>query len=315
MRSLLGLLLVPLLFLTACGDDGGESGGDGSSAGGSGSGELSGIEVSGAADKKPKVAFEDGFSVNETTVEVLDEGDGPEVGENDIVTVDYVGINGKNGEEFDSSWSRDEPASFTLGPSMIPGFNKALAGQSVGSRVLVAIPPKDGYGEQGNPQAKIGGEDTLVFAIDIRETASSQASGTEVEPPAAVPALKVDDSGVPTAFSGDAEAAPKQTTSHLLIEGDGEEVEKGQTVTMQYIGQVYGAGKPFDTSWGRAPLTVPVGSGQPIECFDDIVGEKLGSRVVLICPPGEAFGKQGNPQSGIKPDDSVIFAIDVLAAN
>lgn len=314
MRSLLALLLVPLLFLTACGDDGSENGGDGASA--SGSGELSGITVSGPDDKKPKVKFEDGFSVDETTVEVLSEGDGPEVGENDIVTVDYVGINGKNGKEFDSSWSRKEPASFTLGPSMITGFNKALAGQQVGSRVLVAIPPKDGYGEQGNPQAKIGGEDTLVFVIDIRETASSQASGTEVEPPAAVPALKVDDKGVPTAFSDTSTAAaPKQSTSHLLIKGEGEQIEKGQTVTMQYVGQVYGAKKPFDASWGRAPLTVPVGEGQPIKCFDELVGAKLGSRVMLICPPADAFGKQGNPQSGIKPDDSVIFAIDVLAAN
>ena len=248
---------------------------------------------------------------------MLSEGNGEKVGENDVVTVDYVGLNGKNGKEFDSSWSRKESASFTLGPNMITGFNKALAGQQVGSRVLVAIPPKDGYGEKGNPQAKIGGEDTLVFAIDIRETASSQAAGTEVEPPASVPALQTDDKGVPSGFSSDKDtaAAPKQATSHVLIKGEGEKVEKGQTVTMQYVGQVYGAKKPFDASWGRAPLTAPIGGGQPIECFDELIGQPVGSRVVLVCPPADAFGKQGNPQAGIKPDDSVLFAIDLLAAN
>lgn len=311
MRSLLALLVAPLLLLTACGGDSG----DGGEASASGSGALSAITVSGPTDKKPTVKFKDGFSVQETTVDVLSEGDGPKVGENDIVTVDYVGINGKNGEEFDSSWSRKEPASFTLGPGMITGFNKALAGQQVGSRVLVAIPPKDGYGEQGNPQAKIGGKDTLVFAIDIRETAPSQATGTEVEPPAAVPALKVDDKGVPTAFSSEQASPPKKSTTYPLIKGEGDKVSKGQTVTLQYVGQVLGAKQPFDSSWARTPMTVPIGQGQPIPCFDELVGEPIGSRVVLACPPADAFGKKGNPQSGIKPNASVLFAIDLLAAN
>ncbi|HET7327361.1 MAG TPA: FKBP-type peptidyl-prolyl cis-trans isomerase [Nocardioidaceae bacterium] len=315
MRSLLALLLVPLLFLTACGGGDGDSGADGAAA--AGSGDLSGVTVSGPPDEKPKVQVEDGFSVDETTVKVLSEGEGPKVGESDLVTVDYVGINAKNGEEFDSSWSRNEPATFNLGPSMITGFNKALAGQQVGSRVLVAIPPKDGYGEQGNPQARIGGEDTLVFAIDIRETTSSQATGTKVEPPATVPTLQVDDQGVPTGFSSDKDTAPApdQPTSHVLIEGKGEKIKKGQTVTLQFLAQVYGSDKPFTGTWGGAPASIPIGTGQPIKCFDQLVGAKLGSRVMLICPPDSAFGKKGNPQAGIKPDDSVIFAVDVLAAS
>ena len=42
-----------------------------------------------------------------------------------------------------------------------------LIGKKVGSRVLLVIPPKDGYGEQGNPQGGISGTDTLVFVVDI----------------------------------------------------------------------------------------------------------------------------------------------------
>jgi peptidylprolyl isomerase len=314
-RSLLGLALLPVLFVVGCGGGGGEDDSDSGSA--SGSGELSGITVTGAADEKPKVEIEDGFSVDETSVEVLSEGDGAEVGEQDVVTVDYLGINAKNGEEFDSSWSREQTADFTLGPGMIAGFNKALAGQQVGDRVLAAIPPKDGYGEQGNPQAGIGGEDTLVFVVDIRETTASKATGEAVEPPEGMPTLETDDSETPTGFAamqGDPPASGK-STSYPLIKGEGPKVEKGQTVTMQYLGQVYGGKKPFDQSWGRAPLTLPVGEGQPIPCFDQIVGENVGSRVVLVCPPAEAFGEKGNPQGGIKPDDTVLFAVDILTAS
>lgn len=317
MRSLLGLLLAPLLFVVGCGDGGGDGGGGGGGESTSGSAALSGITVSGEGDKKPKVEVEDGFSVEETEVEVLSEGDGEEVGEEDVVTVDYLGVNAKNGKEFDSSWSREQTADFTLGPGMIAGFNKALAGQKVGSRVLAAIPPADGYGEQGNPQADIGGQDTLVFVVDIRKSASSKAAGEEVDPPANMPDVQVDDSETPTAFTKMPGKPPasKKSTVYPVVEGEGSKVEKGQTVTMQYLGQVFGGKEPFDKSWGQAPLTLPVGEGQPIPCFDQLVGQPVGSRVVLVCPPADAFGKQGNQQAGIKPGDTVLFAVDILTAS
>lgn len=318
MRYLLALLLVPLLFVAGCGDTEEGSGESGSASGsGSGSGELSGVTVSGSQDEKPALKFDNGFSVEKTEVDVIAEGDGDEVGKNDVVTVDYLGVNGKNGKEFDSSWSRDQEASFSLGPGMIAGFNTALAGQKVGSRVLTAIPPEDGYGQQGNPQAGIGGKDTLLFVIDIRGTSPSKATGTEVDPPADTPTLEVDENDVPTGFAkgGDTAPAPDQTTSHLLIEGEGAEVEKGQTVTMHFLGQVYPAGKVLASSWQQGPQPIPVGEGQPIKCFDELVGEKIGSRVMLICPPADAFGKKGNPQAGVEAGDSVIFAVDLLAAS
>ena len=50
---------------------------------------------------------------------------------------------------------------------VIPGWDKALVGQKIGCRVLLVVPPADGYGAKGNPQAKIKGTDTLVFVVDI----------------------------------------------------------------------------------------------------------------------------------------------------
>ncbi|MEO6309178.1 MAG: FKBP-type peptidyl-prolyl cis-trans isomerase, partial [Leifsonia sp.] len=47
---------------------------------------------------------------------------------------------------------------------------KALVGQAVGSQVIAVIPPADGYGEAGVPNAGIGGTDTLVFVVDILGT-------------------------------------------------------------------------------------------------------------------------------------------------
>ena len=63
-----------------------------------------------------------------------------------------------------------QPFGFTIGASpsqVIPGWDKGLVGQTVGSRVMLVIPPADGYGKTGSPQAHIKGTDTLVFVVDI----------------------------------------------------------------------------------------------------------------------------------------------------
>ncbi len=305
MRRLVSLLVLPLLVLPACGGE------DTASEG------LAGVTVTGGADSKPEVEFDDGYSVQTTQVETLVSGDGPKVGGQDVVTVDYVGINGRTGREFDSSWGTGQPATFMLGSGMITGFNKALSGQTVGSRVVAAIPPKDGYGAQGNPQAGIQGGDTLVFVIDIRDTAPSTAQGRAVEPPAGLPHLATDSQGLPTEFhdTGQTAPAPSQPVAHTLIRGTGAPVESGQTVTLNFLGQVYPGGRTFVRSYGQSSTSLPIGQGQPLPCFDELVGQPVGSRVVLLCPPDSAFGPQGNPQAGIKGSDTLIFAVDLLSAS
>ena len=50
---------------------------------------------------------------------------------------------------------------------VVPGWDKTLVGKKVGSEVIIAIPPKDGYGSKGSPDAGIKGTDTLYFVVDI----------------------------------------------------------------------------------------------------------------------------------------------------
>jgi peptidylprolyl isomerase len=145
---------------------------------------LDDVTVTGQFGDEPKVEFEPAMSVKETEVEVLSKGDGKTVKATDQVTVNYQGLNGRTGEEFDSSWTRGQPATFAL-DGVVPGFKKAIEGQTVGSRILVAIPPADGYGSNGNPQAGIQGTDTLIFTIDIIKIAKPKAAPTA--PPTAPP--------------------------------------------------------------------------------------------------------------------------------
>jgi FKBP-type peptidyl-prolyl cis-trans isomerase len=103
-------------------------------------------------------------------VEIV-EGDGPMVRKGDTVTVNYHGVVWGSDTPFDSSFDRHEPAQFGIGVGqVIKGWDQTVVGHNVGSRLVVSIPPEYGYGRRGIPQAGIGGNDTLVFVIDIIAT-------------------------------------------------------------------------------------------------------------------------------------------------
>lgn len=129
-------------------------------------GDTGSIAVVGSTDTAaPSVTVEAPFSVAETQVETLAEGDGPVVAADAEVSVCYMGVNGRNGETFDSSFDRGAPVEFPL-DGVVAGFQKAIAGQTVGSTVAVAATAADGY-PSGQPQAGIEPGDSLIFAISI----------------------------------------------------------------------------------------------------------------------------------------------------
>jgi hypothetical protein len=129
-------------------------------------GTTGSISVTGSTDKAaPRVDVKAPFSVTETQVHTLTAGDGPVVSPTASVLVCYMGVNGRDGSVFDSSYQTGSPVDFTL-DRVVPGFQKAIAGQKVGSTVGVAMTSADGYPD-GQPSAGINPGDSLIFAIKI----------------------------------------------------------------------------------------------------------------------------------------------------
>jgi len=154
-----------LVVVTGCGSSDDSSTGSGEST--ATTTESSSPEASGGEKTKPKVTVPTGAPPKKLEVKELEEGSGAEAKSGDEVTVQYVGVNYKNGEEFDSSWSRNEPFPFTLGAGeVIPGWDQGVEGMKVGGRRELIIPPELAYGEAGAPPA-IGPNETLVFVIDL----------------------------------------------------------------------------------------------------------------------------------------------------
>ena len=124
-------------------------------------------QASGSFGEAPELTYPTDTAPAGLHVVVLEEGTGPVVTAGREINVNYHGEIW-NGGVFDSSYYRGEPISFPIGVgTVIKGWDEALVGQTVGSRVLISIPPEKGYGSRGVPQAGIGGTDTLVFVVDI----------------------------------------------------------------------------------------------------------------------------------------------------
>ncbi|ODA90737.1 peptidylprolyl isomerase [Leifsonia xyli subsp. xyli] len=120
-----------------------------------------------AKDGEPSITIPKADPPTETRIAQLKQGSGETVLPGDTVTVQYKGVLWRNGEMFDSSWSRGAPAPLKT-TGVVKGFQNALEGQTVGSQVIAIIPPADGYGEKGS--GKITATDTMVFVIDILGT-------------------------------------------------------------------------------------------------------------------------------------------------
>lgn len=99
--------------------------------------------------------------------EVLEAGEGASPQPGDRVRVHYEGRL-LDGEVFDSSVARGEPAEFTL-EDVVPGWQEGLQLMATGGRYRLWIPAALGYGEEGAPFGPIGPNATLEFEIELLE--------------------------------------------------------------------------------------------------------------------------------------------------
>lgn len=270
------------------------------------------------AGRAPALEVPMGFSVPRTSTRVVRAGTGEEVREGDVVGAQYVLVNGTTGERMASSAWGEPPTSLVMDATSLPGLRASLVGQRVGSEVLVAVAPDDGYASAaGSPsQSKVGPDDTLVFLVRLISAVPPRARGVAVTPPPGLPQVALAADGEPSVTVPPTDP-PGELVVQELVRGDGPEVLEGQTVRVQYRGVTWSDGSTFDSSWASgSPVPFVVGRGQLIEGWDvGLVGQRVGSQVLLIVPPAEGYGDAGNPEAGITGTDTLVFVIDVLAAS
>lgn len=106
---------------------------------------------------------------------------------------------------------------------------------------------------------------------------------------------------------------PTKLVEEDLIEGSGASAKAGDRVTVQYVGVGFDSRQEFDASWDRGePFSFQLGAGEVIQGWDQgIAGMKAGGQRQLVIPGDLAYGEAGFPPT-IKPDEALVFVVDLL---
>ena len=285
--------------------------------GGGGDDRASLPTVTGGVGAKPTVTAPDRDPSKTLVSNVITDGGGAKIAKGDLVVVNYLGQLWRDNKTFDTSYGK-APVSFRLGKDpIITGWSDGLVGKNVGSRVLLVIPPDKGFGTKGLPDAGIKPDDTLVFVIDVLGSYSAKSSLNPAVASGgggALPAVSGAGDEKPTITIPASANPPAKTTVRNVIEGDGAPVAKGNLVVVKYVGLSWSTGKQFDSSWDRnEPTSFTLDDSQVIKGWvEGLTGVKTGSRVLLVIPPDSGYGKAGRPEAGIKKNETLVFAVDVL---
>jgi FKBP-type peptidyl-prolyl cis-trans isomerase len=278
------------------------------------------VTVTGAFGRAPKVTIPKIKPPSTLKATDVIAGHGGRVARGDLAVVNIVGYtwSGAKHKRVISSFSSGSPETLTVGKT-IRGLDKSLAGQKAGSRLLVMIPPKDGFGSQGNSQLGVTRSDTLVFVVDVLGGYPKTAAAHGTPRPAGdpkLPSVSAPADGTAPVVKIPKTAPPGTLQATTLIQGTGPRVAKGKLLVAQYEGLIWRSGKVFDSSWQHGtPATFVIGTGKVIPGWDkSLVGQRIGSRVLLVIPPKDGYGARGEAQAGIKGTDTLVFVVDILGS-
>lgn len=155
-------------------------------------------------------------------------------------------------------------------------------------------------------------EDPILFVVDVDDVVAplKQAEGATVAPKSGLPTVKIN-AGKASTITMPKTTAPTALVNQPLVTGTGPKVEKGQTIKVAYTGALWRNGQVFDSNATGYPTAIGVGAVVP--GWDKaIVGQPVGSRLLLVVPPADGYGTQG--RGDIKGTDTMVFVVDILGA-
>jgi peptidylprolyl isomerase len=279
------------------------------------------MTISADRDVPPEVDYQAPVSVATTERMVVVEGSGEVIENLDQALIAWALYNGGSGEMLGAIGYGDEevvPFIVDLAAPYLEGFTYTLLCSPIGSRVVGVIPAHQAWGDEGAPQFGLGPGDSVIFVADIHgvqpppEPPLERLTGVIKDSPEGFPEVTYQMSGQPT-VTVDTDNAPRDFQVARVIDGSGPEVRAGSSVVVHYHGVNLATGETFDSSWDRGEPTSFPTSGVIDGFRDGLVGQNVGSRVLIVIPPALGYGPQGGTGDGrIGADDTIFFVVDIL---
>jgi len=296
-RRLLALILVPLVLLAGCSTPSPDA-----------TGPLAGVTVTGDVGSAPLLDGVEGLTTDAVVTRVITEGTGDTVADADTIDVHYLLVKAADATELGTTFG-DSPAPLVVDAASDPLLSANLVGRHVGSRVLLAAPASEIYGE-GVGDLGLVAADTLVVVVDVMSKfVAPEVTGT------------IDDVTVTGAFGEAPTITPKanlvvgETQVRVLSEGTGDAVTAGDSVTINYTGVNGRTGEVFDSSFQTGQTAdFVIDATNVIQGFvTGLTGQRVGSRLLLAIPYADGYGTTGAPDAGIEGGDTLVFVVDLIA--
>jgi peptidylprolyl isomerase len=231
---------------------------------------------------------------------VLSKGAGPVTAAGDWLQVNYLG-QVWGGKVFDNSFDRGQVFTVQVGGAqkmVVDGWDVGLQGVTQGSRVLLSFPPQDGYGSAGKAP-DIGGDDTLIFVVDVVKVFPADAGGDPdavvQQTPSGLPKVSGALGSEPKITVPNNLTEPTKTSVTVLAKGSGAPVKAGDVV-MQYVATSWD-GTKTEKSWpdpsgtdataGDGPRSFPISADS---AFAPLIGIPIGSRVLMTMAADSSNG-------------------------
>jgi peptidylprolyl isomerase len=268
--------------------------------------------VSASGAKKPVVRFATPQHAGSSTeVSTLRPGTGDPIVPSQEIVAELTILNGTTGKVVTTTpyTSLAQAATFVVQGVPVKGLRKALVCSRVGERLAAVIPPGEGYAASNRPSSVAAG-DSLVVVADILRAYLPRANGANQVMAGGLPAVVLAPDGRPGITVPNA-APPKQLVVADLKKGSGAVLKSSDTAVVHYTGVIWDQHKTvFDSTWQNgSPAAIPL--AQVVKGFKAaMVGQRVGSQVLAILPPAEAYGSKG--QGSIPGNATLVFVVDIL---
>ncbi len=267
------------------------------------------VTATGTFGNKPTVDFPTPVVTHKIERTEVLAGTGPIVTDGDVVVIKYSAYNGATGEIVGQGDYSGPGQPLTLGTSVNKAVSVGLECSNVGSRVVIA----SSAAHAGQDPATF--PDAIVFVIDIVKAYPGKAWGTPQIPQAGMPSVVTAPNGTP-GVTIPKEDPPTSLRINVLQEGTGSTVKDGDQVVVKYTALLWSDSSVFDSTWtkGQARIVTMTPSETVTTGFvKGIVGEKVGSQVLIVAPPAEGFGSAGGP--GVPAGSTLVYVVDILGVD
>lgn len=271
------------------------------------------VTVTGSLGEAPGIEFPTPLNPSETECDEIIVGDGAPIAHGQTIEAHISIVNGATGQLAQQmGYDGGAPALIALtSTTTLTGLLDGMQCGHEGSRVVIASPAKDAFGEQGVPAMGITGDDPVVFVVDIGRAFPAAATGRAHITRDAFPAVVLAPDGRPGITMPQSDP-PATLETEILKKGDGAVISEGDQVLVKYTGVTWTGTEPFDTTWGTMPKLVTVGESTdvPPGFSTGLLGHTVGSQVGIIVPP--EFGFSAPVSSEISEDSTLFYVVDIL---